>query len=618
MVKTQRLIFVVFAVTAVCIIISPWSRSIEERTSLPWLFQLRGPVPAPKNVHVLAIQTEATRRLGLPSQVVQWPRKTHADLITHLKHLGASLIVLDMAFKTERDDDPILADALRNAGNVMLFQYVERETRHIPGAGTVDIQQRIDIPSILSSAALDHANFTLPGGTASVVSTQLIRDFGYGPKAALPLLAARTMGYDGTIDTSPFYINFYGPPGTLSTVALDQLWNDPSLSFQDSVVFVGLAETIQTEQRDVHKTVFTRENGLNISGVEILASVYANLQNDTQIKPSSRSTNIAILLILLSSIYLIYNRLKQNPIFTLTLLLAGLFPILVFIALRVFEYQQLWVSFFLPCLLSMGLYMLMYALRYRENSRAKKALTNYVPNHVAEALTQTHDVNLQQHSAVEGICLMTDLQGYSTLSETLSPEALHDLLNAYYSALEKTVSTYGGEVANIVGDSLLAIWYSGEDTQSESPKLYAAALEAAHAIMTAKAGKKVDALLLKTSIGLHSGPFSLGHLGAGQHYEYAPVGDTVNTVARIEKLNRKLKTRLLISETVMLGIEKTASQQAKNCLKSQYTCLGNYSLHNKSQTVLLYTPNSNFSKPFSPSTSVERTSCLDISGDALP
>ena len=64
-----------------------------------------------------------------------------------------------------------------------------------------------------------------------------------------------------------------------------------------------------------------------------------------------------------------------------------------------------------------------------------------------------------------------------------------------------------------------------------------------------------DTLHLHTRIGLHSGYISLGSVGAINHYEYRPVGDIVNTASRIEKLNKYLDTRILVSEEVLQQIE---------------------------------------------------------------
>src|SRR5262245_6577604 len=84
------------------------------------------------------------------------------------------------------------------------------------------------------------------------------------------------------------YLNYYGPPQTLSTIPFYQalrLGEDSSsaksLDIKDKVVFVGLSEILLSEKRDSFYTVFSRANGVFISGVEIAATAFANLLEDT-------------------------------------------------------------------------------------------------------------------------------------------------------------------------------------------------------------------------------------------------------------------------------------------------------------------------------------------------
>jgi adenylate cyclase len=66
---------------------------------------------------------------------------------------------------------------------------------------------------------------------------------------------------------------------------------------------------------------------------------------------------------------------------------------------------------------------------------------------------------------------------------------------------------------------------------------------------------------LTTCVGIHCGALSLGHLGAGQHFEYAPVGDAINTTARVEAYNRQLGSRILLSEPVHEALTELAPDQ---------------------------------------------------------
>jgi adenylate cyclase len=144
------------------------------------------------------------------------------------------------------------------------------------------------------------------------------------------------------------------------------------------------------------------------------------------------------------------------------------------------------------------------------------------------------------------ICLFTDAESYTTLSERLDPESLTQLMNAYYEAVFKPIKDNDGLVLQVVGDSVLAIWASPQPKDA----LRAAACRAAIGITESvrQFNSKAGHHPLPTRIGIHAGEILLGNIGAMDHFEYRPVGDIVNTASRLEGLNKYLGTRMLASE----------------------------------------------------------------------
>jgi len=82
---------------------------------------------------------------------------------------------------------------------------------------------------------------------------------------------------------------------------------------------------------------------------------------------------------------------------------------------------------------------------------------------------------------------------------------------------------------------------------------------------------------LPTRIGLHSGDILLGAIGAMDHYEYGPLGDIVNTVQRIESLNKQLHTRILVSEEVIGQLDGFLARE-----------LGRFRLKGKIESISIY------------------------------
>ena len=108
---------------------------LEEEIGLVWLFQLRGPIPPPTDVVIVSIDQASSKQLGLPNKPRLWPRLLHAQLIDKLHRSGAAVIFFDIIFEEQRDPvhNQQLAAAIKQANNVILFQYLHREILALPG-----------------------------------------------------------------------------------------------------------------------------------------------------------------------------------------------------------------------------------------------------------------------------------------------------------------------------------------------------------------------------------------------------------------------------------------------------------------------------------------------------
>ncbi len=151
--------------------------------------------------------------------------------------------------------------------------------------------------------------------------------------------------------------------------------------------------------------------------------------------------------------------------------------------------------------------------------------------------------------------MASDAAQYTQLAELLTPEALSSYMHDYYEHLFKPVRAHGGIISDVVGDAMLAIWSAREPESQLRRQACEAALEALDAGQAPHSS--ID---LRTRIGLHAGEIMLGNIGALDHYEYRAVGDIVNTASRIEGLNKQLGTSLLVSETVLSGLDGFVSR----------------------------------------------------------
>jgi adenylate cyclase len=174
-----------------------------------------------------------------------------------------------------------------------------------------------------------------------------------------------------------------------------------------------------------------------------------------------------------------------------------------------------------------------------------------------------------------GTCLCTDAEGYTTLSETLEPEALAKVMNEYFGTIFEPVKTHKGTVSELVADSMIATWESGQSEKVHRMKACHAALGIADAVNRFNQSNRHSQL--PTRIGLHTGHMMVGNIGAIDRYEYNPIGDIVNTASRIESLNKHLGTRILATQEVVYDLDDFLTRE-----------LGAFILKGKTKPVVVY------------------------------
>lgn len=383
----------------------------------------------------------------------------------------------------------------------------------------------------------------------------------------------------------PTFINFYGPQHTIPTFSLHLILSNPNSheakSLRGKVVFVGLSERYQ-KQRDYFFTVYPAEGGSRISGVEVAATLFANLLEERPLRTPMLWQSLLGLWLWGGLLIFAARRLRATHWLLLTLILGCVYGV---IAIAAFNALAWWLPIVIPLLLTTPALALLAIWQYYRHSddaerAATAALSLYIPAEVAESIAKNRQQLLAHHRQIDAICLLTDIVGFTSLSEMRDAGYMHDLINRYYGEIVADVERHGGVVANIVGDGLLALWpidQLGEKNVSAQARCACAC--ALDIVATSDRMTKYLGEPLTTCVGIHSGPVSLGHLGAGQHFEYAPVGDTINTTSRIEAYTRHLDCRILLSASLKPWLQGfTLRNHGEVALKGKHKLLTLYEL----------------------------------------
>lgn len=181
------------------------------------------------------------------------------------------------------------------------------------------------------------------------------------------------------------------------------------------------------------------------------------------------------------------------------------------------------------------------------DSSTAQDLSRFVPTEVVRQVRSSEKrVEAGQGEVRQATILFTDIEGFTTISESLSPEQLIGTLNEYFAVVVEPIERYNGVVNQFQGDAILASFNLPE----AHPEHAANALRAAIEIQTALENRTFgDGITLKSRIGINSGTVVGGLVGTGNRLGYTVHGDDVNLAARLEQLNKEYGTRLLVSET---------------------------------------------------------------------
>jgi len=219
---------------------------------------------------------------------------------------------------------------------------------------------------------------------------------------------------------------------------------------------------------------------------------------------------------------------------------------------------------------------MMEGLKERDFCRA--SFDQYVSPEVSRKILD--DTIAPTGDLIDVTVLFCDLRDYTGFAEKHSPREVVEMMNQYFTAMERVVRQNGGVVLQFVGDEIEAVFGAPEPDPDHAEHALAAAL----AMRTALAQfndkrRKQGEDDVRHGIGIHSGNVLAGNVGSEQRKTYSMLGDTVNLASRLQTLNKKLGTNILIS-----GETRRRITQRDIPMRS----MGNHAVRGKSESVEVY------------------------------
>lgn len=522
-----------------------------EKSGLDLMFLARGALPEPAQVRVVAIDDDSYAELGI-DPTTAWPRALHGELIRVLAEQGARAVAFDVLFLEPGDptQDEIFRAALEETGIVVLGATVDQvDDPHFRRAQLVEPWEEF----ANAAAALGEVN--LPTDRDGVIRGAWLMPDG---RPGLALAAYETATGDlSRRETGSRLIDYYGPPRTVRTVSLYQALQPeqflPPGFFDGTIVFVGLSQAAAAgpAAKDAFLTPYRGARGAATFGVEIHATIAANLLDGRRIRLLPRSVEMGMLLLLpiVASLAFVYLR----P-------LAGAVALLFFEALpfaagyAAFTGRSLWVPVVVPAAIQLPLAYVVsviwfYLTTVRDRERIKRAFSLYLSPEMTRQIAENPEALNLGGQEIVATAMFTDIKGFTSVAESMSAKETSEMLNIYFSEATRHVFDAGGTLIKYIGDAVFAIWGAPIPMEDHATK----ALDAALAMSRMQAGEGDAAApdhpvrRLTTRIGVHTGPMLVGNLGSAQRFDYTAIGDAVNLAARLEGLNKLFGTRAMAS-----------------------------------------------------------------------
>jgi len=532
-----------------------------------------------------------------------WPRSLYADLLQGLYKQGPKAVVFDIYFVDPdnvrpENDQYLIQTAI--AKDYVFFPLVRREGADDsvgpplkvfpPQMGfmagpSADPDAHIAMVFPLQDLALTGrvglVNFLQDGDKVGRRYYTYMDAYGW-KLPSLPTKVAEALGYP-LPDTDSFVLNWRGRVGGVPHVPFYDLYTDlqrqkPTRAadeFKGKIVVIG---SDASGLGDMHPSPLSA----NYPGVDTLATALSNLKDGDWIRRSPPWSGALLALVLVFGLGALFAR-GQGPFKTgVALLVASVLVLgLAFVLLHSRWLLPVTQPLLFGWLFFFSMALAEYLRERRERQMAIGMFGRFLDPRVVDDLVKNKKNLLQEGAKSREVTLLfSDIRGFTTLSESRTPEQVVDILNRYFTLQVDVVFRHGGTVDKFIGDCIMAFWGAPLADPDQAKNAVAAALEMAEVLLEFRKTLGADlAEVFDVGIGIHTGPAVVGFMGSANKLDYTAIGDTVNLASRIEGQTKGI-ARVLVSAATR-----------EHCGDAfDFTERGTYKVKGREQPVLLYEP----------------------------
>jgi adenylate cyclase len=519
-------------------------------------FRVRG-IVYPTETAMIYMDEQSHKDLGQPYDR-PWNRALHAQLLNKLTAEHVKGVVFDIVFSGPGADpaaDEELAQAIKNNGKVILaadYRTGGFGTANAEHEKTFDLPYR---PFYRAAEGRCGSDFIYTDDDemprrhlpADPDNDQIASE---GWTAAAMLDAAVTKNDSNRL--VPFYINYYGPSGTIPGVSFSKALAGTEITtnyFENKMVFVGARffTKYSGERKDEYPTPFSyyyRDKPMT-GGVEIQATAFLNiLRNERLIR---LPVKVELPLILLCGVLAGFGLTLLRPMTASITALAfaccaAAGNYFMFIHFHAWFAWEIIVLAQLPIAWVFSVAFNSVQL-YVEKQKVEQSLSLYLSPKLVKKFAK--NPKLLKPGAEKQLLtiLFSDIAGFTNISEGMDSDHLALAMNEYFQmAVHNCIHATDGTVVKYIGDAIFAFWNAPDLQSDHSFRACEAALR-----FRDQPAQFMNSKELITRIGLHTGVANVGNFGSETRVDYTALGENINLASRMEGLNKYLGTRVLLT-----------------------------------------------------------------------
>ncbi len=579
-----------------------------ELSTIDFRFRQRGPVNLPPEslkVVIVEISNESFKSLPEPWP---FPRSYYARLVRNLKQAGALAVGFDILMEEPDLRNPAhdeeFRTAIRQTGIVALggklspenAKYTLRSTNENFGNIFFPFDSSIGIVNVRNDEDGVYRRYRPfaydPAGKQRIPSfafALLNKRFSYPPLFTAENTAGSFRYGSLSVpkyDDVSFLINYYGPDRTFRHINIADILDDSGFTTLDEqstgeaintfddpdfgILFDGtlknkivLVGSTLPEDKDLFPIPLAmgKQAGDNMMyGVEIHANAVENVLDGTvfSIEPLWLEICSIILFCLLTFFFTTWMKEFRFRFHTLSEIISGLFMLaelaaIILLSQYLFSRHNYVVTMISPLLAVavgyVGATVENFLGERKQKVYIKGLFSRYVSPTVVNELIENPQMVRLGGEKKELTVFFSDIAGFTSISEKLTPEELVLLLNEYLSEMTAIVFNNEGTLDKYIGDAVMAIWGAPVAVPNHALNACKAALQMQEAIIEMnRRWKKEGKPELGARAGINTGEMIVGNMGGVRRFDYTVIGDNVNLASRLESANKQYGSRIMIAE----------------------------------------------------------------------